>query len=203
MESVAASPADSPVSTAGTLLAFLNHLLRGNPWALERLQQFAGKTARFDITPFHFAFTIGGNGELAPAGEESTLDASVTATLPLLLRILAMREPDIRLAEIAGDPALLGEIAYVTRHLAWDMEEDLSRLVGDAAAHRLAGTGKKLLGWPGAALFGFAGALAEYWTEEKSLLARPEDAQRWLREVALLAAEADLLEKRLERLERS
>lgn len=202
METVAAHHASSAFSAAGTVASFLNHLLRGNPWALERLSRFSGKTVQFDIAPFHFTLTIGSNGEVTPAISDTIPEATIAATMPLLMRIVTMREPDMSLADTSGDSALLDEITYLASRLAWDVEEDLSHLFGDPIAHRLAGPGKKLLGWPGAALFGIAGALAEYWTEERPLLARSEDVRRFLREVALINAEVEMLEKRIQKLER-
>lgn len=189
-------------TAAGTVAAFLNHLLRGNPWALERLIRFSGKTIRFDFAPIRFSLTIGSNGEVMPAAPDAMPEATIAATFPLLMRIVAMREPDMSLADTTGDAALLDEITYLASHLTWDFEEDLSHLFGDPVAHRLAASGKKLLGWPGAALFGIAGALTEYWTEERPLLARAGDVRRFLREVALLNTEVETLEKRLEKLER-
>lgn len=189
-------------TAASTAAGLINHLLRSNSWALERLSQFSGKTVRFDFAPFRFALTIGSNGEVMAAISDATPEVTVAATLPLLMRIAAMREPDMSLAETTGDSVLLDEINYLARHLAWDFEEDLSHLFGDPLAHRLAESGKKLLGWPGAALFGVAGALTEYWTEERPLLARAEDVWRFLREVTLLHAEVEMLEKKLEKLER-
>ena len=202
METAAAHQADSAFSAAGTVAAFLNHLLRGNPWALERLSRFSGKTVQFDIAPFRFALSIGSNGEVMPAIPDAIPEATITATFPLLMRIVAMRERDFSLADLAGDTALQEEIIYLARHLAWDVEEDLSHLFGDPVAHRLTGTGKKLLGWPGAALMGIAGSLAEYWIEERPLLARAEDVRRFLREVVLLNVEVESLEKRIEKLEK-
>lgn len=202
METAAEPTAGSAFSAAGTVAAFLNHLLRGNPWALERLSRFSGKTVQFDILPFRFALSIAGNGEVMPAIPNAIPEATIAATFLLLMRIVAMREPDFSLADLAGDTALLEEIIYLARHLVWDVEEDLSHVFGDTISHRLAGTGKKLLGWPGAALLGIAGSLTEYWIEERPLLARTEDVRRFLREVALLNVEVETLEKRLEKLER-
>ena len=202
METAAEPTASSAFSAAGTIAACLNHLLRGNPWALERLSRFSGKTVRFDFSPIRFVLTIGSNGEVMPAIPGAIPEATITATMPLLMRIAAMREPDFTLADTTGDAVVLDEITYLASHLTWDFEEDLSHVFGDPLAHRLAGTGKRLLSWPGAALMGIAGSLAEYWIEERPLLARPEDVRRFLREVALLNTEVETLEKRLEKLER-
>lgn len=203
MEAEAAPQSSGPAaSTAATIAAFFNHLLRGNPWALERLRPHAGKTVLLRAIPFEWRFTLAENGEVLPESTATEPDLRILATVPLWLRIFAMHEPDLNLAEISGDSTLTDDLAYLVRYLVWDLEEDLSQVFGDVAAHRMTEGGRKLLGWPGSALFGLAGALAEYWVEERPLLARPEEVGRYLREVVLLAVEVDTLETRIERLER-
>ena len=36
---------------------------------------------------------------------------------------------------IAGDVQLAAEVQWLVDHVRWDLEEDLSRIVGDAPAH--------------------------------------------------------------------
>ena len=74
-------------------------------------------------------------------------------------------------------------------------EERLSRLIGDAAAHRLFATGREIAGWHADGARRIAENLAEYAAEEGRLLARRADFEE------LRAATARLLED-LERLER-
>ena len=38
---------------------------------------------------------------------------------------------------IAGDVQFAAEINWLVEHVRWDLEEDLSRLVGDAPAHAI------------------------------------------------------------------
>jgi ubiquinone biosynthesis protein UbiJ len=38
---------------------------------------------------------------------------------------------------IAGDVQLAAEVQWLIDHVRWDLEEDLSRLIGDAPAHAL------------------------------------------------------------------
>jgi ubiquinone biosynthesis protein UbiJ len=40
---------------------------------------------------------------------------------------------------VDGDVMLAASLGELARHLRWDAEEDLSRVLGDVAAHRLAG----------------------------------------------------------------
>jgi ubiquinone biosynthesis protein UbiJ len=48
--------------------------------------------------------------------------------------LLAGDKPRI---DIQGDVLLAAEVAWLVDNLRWDVEEDLSRLVGDATAHTL------------------------------------------------------------------
>ncbi len=90
---------------------------------------------------------------------------------------------------------------HLFRHLAWDIEEDLSRLFPDVVAHRLAEGGRAFAAWQSEAATRLAGNLAEYLTEEQPLLARPADVEKLSREADALREDAARLEKRIERLE--
>jgi ubiquinone biosynthesis protein UbiJ len=39
--------------------------------------------------------------------------------------------------QIAGDVQLAADVSWLAEHLRWDIEEDLSRVLGDAPAHGL------------------------------------------------------------------
>lgn len=72
------------------------------------------------------------------------LRITITEQSPLtLLRAAASGgKPATR---IEGDVQLAAEINWLTDHVRWDAEEDLSRFVGDAAAHRIASAGRQVL----------------------------------------------------------
>ena len=181
--------------------ATLNHLLTQSGWALQRLAVFSGKTARFEIAPFSFAYTIQKDGTLQAASGEARADAHCVIA-PSLLPRLAMQNQNAY-AEIisSGDAALLSEIFYLSRHLRWDMAEDLSRITGDIAAQRLvqlAKTGQQRIRH---ALLNLSQAVTEYWTEEASLLAKPTQLDAFARQVDALRDDAARLAQRINRLE--
>jgi len=130
-----------------TAAVSINHLLRGESWALERLRRFTGKTAVFHVVPLRFAFTVRDNGEIGPAARDAGADVTLALNPLLLARVLAHDEAAAGEVEASGDPEFAAEIRYVTAHLRWDFEEDLSRLFGDAAAHRMANTVRSLARW--------------------------------------------------------
>jgi ubiquinone biosynthesis protein UbiJ len=82
----------------------------------------------------------------------------------------------------------------------WDLEEDLSRIVGDVVAHRLTQTGAALLAWHAVAASNLAQSLAEYWTEEQPLIASRAAVREFVEAVDALRDDAQRLEKRIERL---
>ena len=191
-----------PPSFSASPIAFVNHVLRGQSWALERLKPFAGKSAQFKVQPFSFVFVIQENGEfaLAPAGIEA--DVTLSFSPGILLRILASDSAAMTEGAMSGDTALAAEIGYIAKNIRWDVEEDLSRIFGDIVAHRMVNTAEKLWRWRKQSLFGFAQTLVEYWTEERPLLAKSLPVQKFIRDVDTLRDDAERLEKRIARLER-
>jgi len=122
----------------------LNHLLRANDWAREALSAHAGKVACFRCLPFETRLVILDSGEVrpAPAGSEPAL--TLTLTPGLMLRAAARDDSIWRDVQSEGDTALAATIHQLWRHLRWDAEEDLSRLIGDAPAHTVANIGRSV-----------------------------------------------------------
>lgn len=120
------------------IVLLLNHVLMQEPQAMERLVRQKGNTVLAQWRHFTFKVAITPAGLFSLAGAQDTAPADLTLVVteesPLrLLQTLARREkPAIR---IAGDVQLAAEINWLADHVRWDVEEDLSRIVGDAAAH--------------------------------------------------------------------
>ena len=188
------------MSTAAA--AAVNHLLRGASWARDALRRHAGKTARFEVIPFAVALTVLESGEVAPAGADAGPAATVRLGPGLMLRLAARDESAWREISITGDTDFASAIHHVVRNLRWDVEEDLSRVVGDIAAHRMAETGRAFQRWSGQAAENTARAFAEYWTEEQPLIAGARDLEEFGRAVDQLRDDAARLEKRIEQLAR-
>ena len=180
----------------------VNRLLRTNSWALERLSAHVGKTVLIDAVAVVLRLAITESGELAAAPADAPADATIAVTPALLLR-LAMRDENAwREATVSGDVELAAAIDYVRRHIEWDYEEDLSRIVGDIPAHRLANSLRSLDRWGRNATLDIARAFAEYATYERPLVASPHALEEFARGVDEVRDHAERLEKRLEILQR-
>lgn len=173
--------------------AALNHLFAQNSWAAPRLVRFAGKTVRFQIAPFSFAYIILSDGTLQAADSKASADAVLDIAPSFLPRILAQDELAHAGIVSAGDAALLTEIFYLSRNLRWDAAEDLSRITGDIAAERIVQTVQSAREQLGDSALHFSQAAAEYWTEERPLLAKPG-------QLAAFSASVDTLRDDLARL---
>ena len=180
--------------------AAINHLLRSASWARDALGRHAGKTARFEVFPFAVSLTVLDSGEVAPAAADAAPAATVKLAPGLMLRLAARDASAWREIGITGDTDFAAAIHHVTRNLRWDVEEDLSRVFGDIAAHRMAETGRTFQRWGEQAVENTGRAFAEYWTEEQPLIAGARDLEEFGRAVDQLRDDAARLEKRIEQL---
>jgi ubiquinone biosynthesis protein UbiJ len=178
----------------------VNHVLRSAPLAMERLRKHAGRTAAFQVGPVTLAFTVQTTGEVTTAIAGASRDLTVRISPFLLPRLAAREEAAFREIEMQGDMELAHEISYLAQNLTWDVEEDLSKVVGDIAAHRMVAGAKAAHRWAREAAVRTAQGAAEYWTEESPLIASRVKVEDFVRGVAELRDAVERLEKRVERL---
>ncbi len=179
----------------------VNHVMRQEGWPLDHLKPLAGRSARFSLMPLDLTLTIAETGELAAAAADAVPDATFALTPPLALRIVAGDEEAYGEVRVEGDTDLAEALLFVAKHLRWDAEEDLSRVLGDVAARRVARTGRDLLRWQSEAALNLARAFSEYWTEEQPLIARAADVSGFVSEVDRLRNDVERLEKRIARIQ--
>lgn len=178
----------------------LNHLLARNSWALQRLASFQGKTARFDIAPFSFSCVILADGSLQDFDSATSADARCVIPLSLLPRLAVHDEKAHSEIRTEGDTELLSEIFFLSRNLRWDAAEDLSSFTGDIAAERLVQTAHGARQQMRDAAVNLSQAAAEYLTEERPLLAKPQQVSAFMQQVDTLRDDLARLEQRIDRL---
>ena len=186
---------ESPFASA------LNHLLEAEGWARERLAPFAGETVELRAPPLPaLRFAIAEGGRLAPATSGSAAALVISAGPGTLAAALQSEEQLMRAVEVAGNASLAAEVMFLFRHLRWDAEEEASKLIGDVAAHRLAGFARSVAAWHADAARRVAGSLVEYAVEEKRLLVARDELQELAAAQARLRDGLERLEKRIARL---
>ncbi len=181
-------------------VAPINHVLRGESWALRRLAPFTGRTARFDILPFSALVTVRDSGEIAAAAPGAAVDVQIRLTPAAAARILAGDEAAYEQVAVDGDTEFAQALQFVVRNARWDVEEDLARVVGDTLAHRAVGAGRAVFQLQARAAASLARNLSDYWLEERPLIARRADVADWVHEVDRLRDDVERLAQRIARL---
>lgn len=178
---------------------FVNKLLEREPWARERLAPFAGETVELVPAPLPpLRVAILEDGRLQPGSEPPDLVLQVG---PGALFALARGEEEfLRAVEVNGNARLAQEVAALARHLRWDIEEELSRVVGDVAAHRIAGAARSFAAWQLDAAARVTAAAADFLAEEARILVRRQEQAAHASAVGELRDALARLEKRIERL---
>jgi ubiquinone biosynthesis protein UbiJ len=144
-------PAWAVAEVQQRVVLFLNHVLMQEPAARERLQRQRGRQVQvcWRDQVFQCAFTPAGLVEFIspdPSSNANTKAADLvlrvneSSPFELAKTVLQGEKPAIR---IEGDVQLAAEVNWLIDHVRWDPEEDLARLIGDAAAHTLVQNAKR------------------------------------------------------------
>jgi len=185
-------------------VAALNHLLKGQAWARERLRPFAGKRIRFRLAPLpDLGLVILDSGLVQTAATDVPADLIVNVRPGAVPHLLARDESAMAQVDLAGPVDLASAVQLLFRELTWDVEEDLSKITGDVVAHRVAGAARDFLAWQKDAAIRLSQNVAEYLTEERPVLVAGADAANFRRSLEILSEDCERLERRLERLEAS
>ena len=122
------------------LVLFLNHVLMQEKEAQNRLLRKKGSVihVRWGVFALDLLITPAGLLDRAASGARPDLLLAVAAESPgvVMQSVLAGKAPPVK---IEGDVQLAAEIGWLADNLRWDVEEDLSRIIGDVPAHTLAG----------------------------------------------------------------
>lgn len=180
---------------------FANHVLRDYPRATRRLAAHAGRIIAVTIGP---AFTetrlrITTAGDLEPVGRgaEAPADVSLAISPRLLPRLAAGDETAYGEVVFTGNGELASLLSELARGLEWDVEEDLSRLVGDVAAHRVVDTLRRGHAWREDVATRLVENVAEYLTEERRAFVVARDLETFACDNEALRDDLARLEARL------
>lgn len=134
-------------------VATINHLLTAESWAREKLRPFSGEIARFVLLPLpDLLLRVTAEGLVETVEPALSDTASLTiklslAALPAFLQGGTAANGAMKHVEISGRVDFASAVQSVALHLRWDIEEDLSGIVGDIAAVRMVQAGRDLIGW--------------------------------------------------------
>ena len=127
------------------LLLLLNHVLASEPQATARLARQKGQRIELHWRETRLQLQPTAAGLLDRGAFEgfdlrlSVLDESIGT---LASTVMQGQKPRVR---IEGDVQLAAEINWLIDNVRWDVQEDLSRLIGDAPAHMLSQGARQLV----------------------------------------------------------
>ncbi|NDC61042.1 MAG: hypothetical protein EBZ60_03350 [Betaproteobacteria bacterium] len=127
------------------LVILLNHVLSQEPAAVERLRRQQGRSLVISWRSHQLHWRVTPAGLLERAGQDLAADLRIhvqeESPLAVVQGLSKGEKPAMR---IDGDVMLAAEVNWLVDHVRWDLEEDLSRIAGDAVAHQLVSTARSV-----------------------------------------------------------
>jgi ubiquinone biosynthesis accessory factor UbiJ len=186
-----------------TILKALNHLLAQESWASQLLRKHIGKTIQVILPINKTTLVINENAFFSLADASFSGDANVTLTIGsefFKAYMAGGKDMAAQHVKVSGDVDLAHMMGKLASQLRWDVEEDLSKLVGDAMAHRMVESGKKVKDLSQAAVKDLRDSMVEYLVHERPTLVVNQELNQYKEDVRRLRDDVDRIEKRIERL---
>jgi ubiquinone biosynthesis protein UbiJ len=184
----------------------LNRYLSLDPETLSRLAGMTGKLIAVELRgvgiTLYMAPHSGGIQLLREY--DGNADAVISGTPLALARVGIGEERGLVFAgevEIRGDVTLGQRFESVLRELDIDWEEQLSHLVGDAAAHQVGNLVRNALQWGAKSVDTLGRDLTEYLQEESRQLPQRDEVNNFLAAVDVLRNDVERLDARVKRLQ--
>jgi len=185
-----------------TLENVLNRGLPRSPRARQLCRELEGRRVAVDVTGL-MRIVIGSTGETL----ELTRDAAATPEAeivggPFSLLSLMNDAPEAVLqrgdVQIRGDVELAQKFRELAMLLRPDIEEEVSKVLGDAPAHHLGRLARAAFGWTRKATDTTVRNVAEYLAHERQHLVPKAEGDQLLKGVDTLRENVDRLEARID-----
>ncbi len=186
-----------------TILKALNHLLAQESWASQLLRKHIGKTIQLVLPMKSATLVINDQSHFSLVDPSFSGEANVTLTIGsefFRAYVAGGKEVASQHVKVSGDVDLAHAMGKLASQLRWDVEEDLSKFFGDAIAHRIIESGKKIKDASKAASKDLRESVLEYLVHERPTLVVGEEFNQYKEDVRRLRDDVDRIEKRFERL---
>lgn len=180
----ASLPIPAGLRPTAVLVRALNAVLAREPWAQQRLAQYAGRTVFLKVGALQLPLALTHAATLVLTDGSETADVQLTIEankLKALPTVLAQSDPEALLAliHIQGDAGLANALAQVVSQLRFDPEAEIARFTGDLFAVRLVATVKQLMQSGQRTARHVEGNMAEFLGEESGILVSTDYYQIW------------------------
>jgi ubiquinone biosynthesis accessory factor UbiJ len=184
----------------------MNRNIAQSSLARELAQRLQGKTFQLDIHGMGRVRLLAFSERLVfTRGDDAGADAAISGAPMTLLGLFS--EPRGRplaqgSAQVSGDAEVAAAFRDLFKAARPDIEEELSRWVGDFAAHGVTRVARDIHGWGAMAGRTARANIAEYLQEESRDLVNKTELQEFLRNVDKLRESTDRAEARLTSIEK-
>lgn len=186
------------------LESLLNRNIAASAAARQLCRQLAGRTLVVQFTGLPFAISFRSDGDRMaldmPTGATGEAAAKLTGSPFAFLR-MAGPNPEAALrggaVHIEGDAEVAQAFSELLKHARPDLEEELSRLVGDVAAHQIGNVARSVFDFGRRAGETFGRNVAEYLQEEGRDLPTRTEADEFVAGVDKIRDDVDRLEARI------
>jgi ubiquinone biosynthesis protein UbiJ len=188
------------------LSTMLNRNVAQSERASALAQQLEGRALSLVLegTPLTLFFRVADGRITIDTHDAGVADATLSGS-PISLLSLAGPGAEDRLRgssiRIAGDAEVAQRFRDLLQHTQPDFEEELSRVVGDVAAHQVANIARGFFDWGRKAADSFSTNVAEYLQEEGRDVPSRVEVEEYLEAVDQLREATDRLDARLSRAE--
>jgi len=195
-----------PDAALATLEATINRYLTLDPEGAARLADLQGKVILIEVTGFEARlYLIPGPAGVQLCGDYAGTPDCILRAAPLALaRLGVSRRKEDQLfsgeVRVEGDTHLARAFSDFLSGLEVDWEEQLARLVGDVAAHRVGARVRAAGRWRRRTADTLTEDVKEYLQEEARLLPGRYEVQAFLDEVDLVRDGVERLAARIKRL---
>lgn len=192
----------------------LNHLIAQEAWAHHLLMHHEGKVLLLElpvgdvmlqiINGYFSTTSFSMDGSTQQLHDQQTIiQPSVTFSVSkdaVWAHLSGGKTAALRHIKIAGDVDLAADLNRLATDLHWELEEDLSKLFGDAVAYKLTQRSRTMIGHGKAALQDLKTGIQSYLVNEKNVLVDQLTFGQLKSELRVLRDDVERTEKRIERL---
>jgi ubiquinone biosynthesis protein UbiJ len=155
---------------------------------------------RLDATPVALRLTARDGKVQASAPGETPANAGLAGSPLAMIRLLSgdpqalIRDGDVR---ITGDTDVANQFRDLLLMARPDLEDELSKLVGDPLAHQLGNMAREFRDWGERTVESVSRSVGEYLTEERRTLPTQVEATEFYRDVDQVTNDVERAEARL------
>ena len=183
------------------VLRAINHLIEQERWAHELLLPREGQSISIALPIGDFQIAIQ-EGLFVNVGNNNPSSVNLVITQEAIWTFLKEgKSGAMKFVKISGDIDFAADLNRLAADLKWEVEEDLSKLLGDAPARRVVLESQKMVHQTQLAMTDLKGGIRDYLVHEKNILVDSQQMNDFKSQLRLLRDQIDRAEKKVNQLE--